>query len=53
MVNKYYIEKQYIEKVNRSGKHLGYIEKWEAHKKGLLHRGFGIKKKELQRGART
>ncbi|PIR80046.1 MAG: hypothetical protein COU25_02350 [Candidatus Levybacteria bacterium CG10_big_fil_rev_8_21_14_0_10_35_13] len=41
-MNKYYKQKQYIEKVNRGGKHLGYIEKWEAHKKGLLHRGFGI-----------
>lgn len=41
-MNKYYKEKQYIEKVNRQGKHLGYIEKWEAHKKGILHRGFGV-----------
>jgi len=41
-MNKYYKQKQYIEKVDRSGRHLGYIEKWEAHKKGILHRGFGI-----------
>ena len=39
---KYYKEKQYIEKVNKSGKHLGFDEKWDAHKKGVLHRGFGI-----------
>lgn len=42
MINKYYKQKQYIEKVDRNGKHLGYIEKWEAHKKGILHRGFAI-----------
>lgn len=38
----YYDEKQYIEKVDKKGKHLGFIEKWEAHKKGVLHRGFGV-----------
>lgn len=41
-MNNYYKQKQYIEMVNRKGKHLGYIEKWEAHEKGILHRGFGI-----------
>lgn len=41
-MNKYYKQKQYIEKVDKSGKHLGFIEKWEAHKKGELHRGFAI-----------
>ncbi len=41
-MSKYYKQKQYIETVNMAGKHLGYIEKWEAHKKGILHRGFGI-----------
>lgn len=41
-MNTYYKEKQYIEKVDKKGKHLGYIEKWDGHKKGTLHRGFGI-----------
>lgn len=38
----YYKQIQYIEKVDTNGKHLGYLEKWDAHKKGVLHRGFGI-----------
>lgn len=41
-MNKYYKEKQSIERVDEKGKHLSFIEKWEAHKKGLLHRGFAI-----------
>ena len=41
-MNSYYTKKQHIEKVDRNGKHLGFIEKWDAHKKGILHRGFGI-----------
>ncbi|OGK24741.1 hypothetical protein A3F58_04390 [Candidatus Roizmanbacteria bacterium RIFCSPHIGHO2_12_FULL_37_9b] len=36
----YYKQKQYIAKVDKNDKILGKIEKWEAHKKGLLHRGF-------------
>ena len=40
--NSYYKQKQYVEKVDLKGKHLGYIEKWEAHEKGILHRGFAI-----------
>lgn len=42
MKSSYYKQKQYVEKVNGKGKHLGYIEKWEAHEKGVLHRGFAI-----------
>jgi len=40
--NSYYKQKQFVEKINTKGKHLGYIEKWEAHEKGILHRGFAI-----------
>ena len=38
----YYKQKQYVGKVDKNGKHLGYVEKWDAHKKGILHRGFAI-----------
>lgn len=41
-VNTYYKQKQFVEKVDLQGKHLGYVEKWEAHEKGILHRGFAI-----------
>jgi len=41
-MNKYYQQKQDIETVDKNGKHLGYMEKWEVHKKGVLHRGFGV-----------
>jgi len=36
----YYKEKQFIAKVDRNDNVLGKIEKWEAHKKGVLHRAF-------------
>lgn len=42
MLNKYYKQKQYIEKVDKNGKHLGFVEKWDMHERGILHRGFGI-----------
>lgn len=38
----YYKQKQFVEKVDKKGKHLEYIEKWKAHKEGILHRGFAI-----------
>lgn len=41
-MNKYYKQKQYVEKVDKNGRHTGFIEKWQAHKKGILHRGFAI-----------
>lgn len=41
-MNKYYKQKQIIARVDKKGNIIGKIEKWEAHKKGLLHRGFGI-----------
>jgi len=36
----YYKEKQYIAQVDKNDNVLGKIEKWEAHKKGVLHRAF-------------
>ena len=38
----YYLRKQIIAKVDRKGDIIGKIEKWEAHKKGILHRGFTV-----------
>ena len=36
----YYKQKQYIAEVNERDEVVGKIEKWEAHKKGILHRGY-------------
>lgn len=36
----YYKEKQFIAEVNEEDEVVGKIEKWEAHKKGILHRGY-------------
>ncbi len=36
----YYKKKQYIAEVNEEDTVVGKIEKWEAHKKGILHRGY-------------
>lgn len=36
----YYKEKQFIAEVNEEDEIVGKIEKWEAHKKGILHRGY-------------
>ena len=41
MIN-YYKHKQYIASVNKKGKIIGKIEKWEAHKKGILHKALSI-----------
>lgn len=38
----YYNRKIYIPKVDKRDRVLGAIERWEAHKKGLLHRAFTI-----------
>ncbi len=38
----YYSNKQFIEKVNLKGEYLGFIEKWKAHKEGIMHRGFAV-----------
>ncbi|MBI5613879.1 hypothetical protein HY947_03055 [Candidatus Gottesmanbacteria bacterium] len=38
----YYNQKQMIARVDRDGHVLGKIEKWEAHRKGILHQGFTV-----------
>jgi len=38
----YYKQKQMIAKVNKKGEVIGKIEKWEAHKKGILHRALSV-----------
>lgn len=38
----YYSQEQFIAQTNKSGEILGQIEKWEAHKKGVLHRAFSV-----------
>jgi isopentenyldiphosphate isomerase len=42
MKNNYYKKRQFIARVNRKGEILGKIEKWEAHKKGILHRALSV-----------
>lgn len=41
-INNYYKQKQIIAKVDRKGNVIGRIEKWEAHKKGILHKALTI-----------
>jgi isopentenyl-diphosphate delta-isomerase len=41
-INPYYKQKQMIAKVDRQGNIIGEIEKWEAHKKGILHRAISV-----------
>jgi isopentenyl-diphosphate delta-isomerase len=41
-INPYYKQKQIIGRADRHGKVLGEIEKWEAHKKGILHRAISV-----------
>jgi isopentenyl-diphosphate delta-isomerase len=38
----YYKQKQFIARVDRMGDIIGKIEKWEAHEKGVLHKGLSI-----------
>ncbi len=38
----YYKQKQMIARVDKQGNILGEIEKWEAHKKGILHRAISV-----------
>ena len=38
----YYRKKQFIAQVDKNDKIIGKIEKWEAHKKGVLHRMFTV-----------
>ncbi len=41
-MNNYYKQKQIIARVDKKGNVIGKVEKWEAHKKGILHRGLSI-----------
>ena len=41
-INRYYKEKQIIAKVDKTGKVIGKIEKWEAHRKGILHKALTV-----------
>ncbi len=41
-INSYYKQKQIIAKVDKKGNVIGKIEKWEAHKKGVLHKALTI-----------
>jgi len=38
----YYKEQHLIELVDRQNRSIGSIDKWQAHKQGLLHRGFTL-----------
>ncbi|MBI2621913.1 MAG: hypothetical protein HYW63_04705 [Candidatus Levybacteria bacterium] len=38
----YYQQKQIIARVDKEGNILGKIEKWEAHRKGILHRALTV-----------
>jgi isopentenyl-diphosphate delta-isomerase len=41
MIN-YYQQKQFVAEINKSDHIIGKIEKWQAHRKGILHRGFTV-----------
>lgn len=41
-MNNYYKQKQIIARVDKQGNIIGKIEKWEAHKKGILHRALTV-----------
>ncbi len=38
----YYTEKQYVVEVDKNDSVIGKVERWEAHKKKILHRGFSV-----------
>jgi len=38
----YYKQKQFIAKIDRKGNIIGKIEKWEAHRKGVLHKALTV-----------
>lgn len=38
----YYSQKLFLAKINQEDKILGRIERWKAHEKGVLHRGFTV-----------
>ncbi len=41
-LNNYYKEKQIIARVDKKGRVVGKIDKWEAHRKGILHKALTI-----------
>ncbi len=41
-INNYYKQKQIIARVDRAENVIGKIEKWEAHRKGILHRALTV-----------
>ena len=41
-MNDYYKKEQIIARVDKTGKIIGEIEKWEAHRKGVLHKALTI-----------
>ena len=41
-MNKYYKTKQIIAKSNKAGDVIGGIEKWEAHRRGILHKALTV-----------
>lgn len=42
MLNNYYKQKQMIARVDKKGNVIGKIEKWEAHRKGILHKALTV-----------
>jgi len=38
----YYLQKQFLAAVDKKDNLIGQIEKWQAHKRGVLHRGFTV-----------
>lgn len=41
-MNHYYKQKQMIARVDKEGRVIGEIEKWEAHEKGILHKALTV-----------
>lgn len=41
-INSYYKQKQIIAMVDKKGNVIGKIEKWEAHKRGILHKALTV-----------
>ncbi len=39
---KYYMEKLYLAQVDKNNAVIGQVERWQAHEKGILHRGFTV-----------
>jgi len=38
----YYTEQQFLAQVDKNDKIIGRVERWQAHEKGILHRGFTV-----------